>query len=90
MIGKRTDIGVQYPVHLGAADPDHQRIQRIVLAAPRPEPVQYPKEIFLVDRVQHHGGRPLDDLVFQGSDIAGITHLIQLAFGKMVGDGPSW
>ena len=67
-IEKRPDIGVQYPVHLAAADPDHQRIQRIVLAAPRPEPVREPEEIFLVDRVQHHGDRPLDDLVFQGGD----------------------
>jgi hypothetical protein len=33
------DAGVQYPVHLALADPDRQRIQRIVLAAPWPEPV---------------------------------------------------
>ena len=62
------DVGVQYAVHLGAGDPDHQRIQRIVLAAPGPEPVREPEEVFLVDRVQHRDRGPLDDLVLQGGD----------------------
>src|SRR4051794_10164300 len=37
---ERPDVGVEYVVHLSAADPDDQRIQRIMLAAPRPEPVR--------------------------------------------------
>src|SRR5207244_4360595 len=32
---------------------------------PRPESVREPEEVFLVDRVQHLDGRPLDDLVLQ-------------------------
>jgi hypothetical protein len=30
---ERSDVGVQYVVHFLAADPDDQRIQRIMLAA---------------------------------------------------------
>src|SRR6476646_2076824 len=46
-------VGIQYPVHLAPVDPDRQRVQRIVLSAPRPEPVVEPQEIFLPDRIQH-------------------------------------
>ncbi len=59
------NIGVQYPVHLRAFDSDRQRIQRVVLAAPRPEPIREPEEVLLVDRVQHLDERPLDDLILQ-------------------------
>ena len=48
--------------------PTVQGIQRIVLAAPGPEPVREPEEVLLVDRVQHRDRRPLDDLVLQGGD----------------------
>ena len=37
-------------------------------AAPRPEPVREPEEVFLVDRAQHCGRRPLDDLVLERRD----------------------
>src|SRR6476469_2442861 len=53
---------------LPAVDPDTERIQRIVRAASRPEPVRDSEELFLVDRVQQRGHRPLDDLVLQGRD----------------------
>jgi hypothetical protein len=58
------DISVEYPVHLSLRDPDRERIQRIVRAAPGSEPVQAEK-ILLVDGVQHLDHRPLDDLVLQ-------------------------
>src|SRR5260370_6441815 len=51
-----------------AADSDEQRVQRIMLAAPRPEPVREPEEILLVDRTQHCRRGPLDHLVFQSRD----------------------
>jgi hypothetical protein len=41
-IEEARDIGVQYPVHLPLADPNRQRIQRIVLSASRSEPVAEP------------------------------------------------
>jgi hypothetical protein len=37
---ERPDVGVEYEVHFLAADPDDQRVQRIVLAAFRPEPIR--------------------------------------------------
>ncbi len=62
------NIGVQYPVYLRAGDPGRQRVQRIVLAAPRPEPIREPEEVCLVDRVQHLDNGPLDNLVLQRRD----------------------
>ena len=47
------------------SSPDVERIQRVMLAAPRPEPVREPEKVRLVDGVQHLDRRALDDLVFQ-------------------------
>src|ERR1051325_8990764 len=63
---ERPNVGVENEVHLPAADPDNQRVQRIMLAAPWPEPIREPEEIFLVDHAQHGRRGPLEDLVFQG------------------------
>jgi hypothetical protein len=49
-------------------DPDRQRIQRIMRAAPRPEPVGETDKVLLVDGVEHLDHRSLDDLVLQGGD----------------------
>jgi hypothetical protein len=38
--------------HLPAVYPNTERIQRIMRAAPRPEPIRDPKEAFLVDRMR--------------------------------------
>src|SRR5205085_11688564 len=65
LVEERSDVGVQYEAHLLAVDPDAERIQRIVRAAPRPESIRHAEEVFLVDRVQQHDHRPLDDLVLQ-------------------------
>ena len=46
-------------------DPDRQRVQRIVLAAPRPESVREAEKVLLVDGVEHLDDGPLDDLVLQ-------------------------
>src|SRR3954469_10928170 len=60
------DVGVDDPAHpLCFAYPDHQGIQRIVLAAPGPETVREPEEVFLIDLVQYGGGCSLDDLVLK-------------------------
>ena len=37
-------------------------------AAPGPEPIREPEEVFLVDRAQHRSRGPLDDLVLKGCD----------------------
>src|ERR1700722_7823319 len=65
---ERPDIGVQYETHLLAADPDVERVQRIMLAALGPEPIREPEEIHLVDLAQHRRHRSLDDLVFERGD----------------------
>src|SRR5215831_18137170 len=65
---KRPDIGVEYEVYFLGADPDDERIQRIVLAASRSEPVRKTEEFFLVNRTEHCCHGPLDDLVFKGCD----------------------
>ena len=65
-VEERSDIGVQYIAHLLAVDPNAERIHRVVRAAPRPESIREPEEIFLGDRVQQRGHRPLDNLVLKG------------------------
>src|SRR6266576_2866094 len=67
-IEKTSDVDLKYPVHPCAGDPDHQGVQRIVLAALGAEPIRKAKEILLVDRIQHRGSRPLDDFVFEGGN----------------------
>jgi len=60
-------IGYRHPIcNLGAGDADHQRVQRIVLAAPGSKSIREPEEFLLVDRVQHRNRRPLDDFVLKG------------------------
>ena len=49
-------------------DPHTERVQRIVRAASRPEPIRDSEKVFLVDRVQQRDHRSLDNLVLQGGD----------------------
>src|SRR5262245_19599649 len=79
LVKERSDVGVQYEAHLLAVDPDAERIQRIMRAAPRPEPVREPEEVFLVDRVQQRGHSPLADLVLQGGDRERALSAVRLA-----------
>jgi hypothetical protein len=67
-VEERPDVGVQYPVHFLAVNPDHERVKRIMRAASRPEPIREPEEVLLVDRVEHRSRRSLDDLVLQRRD----------------------
>src|SRR5271157_3814891 len=76
---ERPDIGVEYVVHLLAADPDDERIQRIVLTALGSESIREPEEVFLVDRAQHRRRGPLDDFVFRAATASG--RLLPSSFG---------
>ena len=67
MVEKAADIRVQHPVHL-LREPDRQRVQRIMLGTPRPEPVGEAPEVRLVDRVQHLRDGALENLVLQRRD----------------------
>src|SRR3979490_207772 len=59
-VEERLDVGVQYEVHLPAGNPDTEGVVR---RPARTEPVREPEEVFLVDRVQDRGRRPLDYFV---------------------------
>src|SRR5712672_3380306 len=68
-VEKRLDVGVQYPVHLLALDPDHERIHSIMRAASGPEAIREPVKsmsFVLVDRIEHFDHSPLDNFIFQG------------------------
>src|ERR1700757_820499 len=45
-IEESRDIGVHYPVHLRAGNPDGQGVRRVMLAASRSEPVREPEYTF--------------------------------------------
>ena len=59
---------IQHPVHLLARDPDVQRVQCIVLAAPWPESVRKAQKVLFPDLVENRPYRVLDDFVFQRRD----------------------
>ena len=51
------DIRIEHPVHAFPDDSDMDRVQRIMLATPRPEAIGKSDEVFLVNRLQHlHNG----------------------------------
>src|SRR5439155_18070975 len=62
------DIRVEHPVHVLPFDPDRERIQRVMRAAPWPETVGEAPEIHLIDGVEYLDDAPLGDLVFQRGD----------------------
>ena len=65
---KVADVRIEHPVHPLSLDPDREGIQRIMRAAPRPEPIREAPEVHLVDGAQHLDDRPLNDLVLQRRD----------------------
>jgi hypothetical protein len=65
---KLFDVGVEHPVHLLPFDADRERIQRIMRAAPGPEPIGEAEEVLPVNGVEHLDDGPLEDLVLQRGD----------------------
>jgi hypothetical protein len=53
------DVRIEHPVHPLPFDPDRQRIQRVMGATPRPEPIGEAQEVLLVDGVEHLDDGPL-------------------------------
>src|SRR5947208_7822776 len=68
VIEKAADVSVQNVVHLLLQERVRQRIQRVMLAAPRAETIRKAQKVFLVDRIEDGDHGLLDDLVFQGRD----------------------
>src|SRR5580692_3936165 len=64
-IEKAAYINIEHPVHFSRQQSRIERVQRLMLASPRPEPVRKSEKIRFVDSVQHLDRRTLDDLIFQ-------------------------
>src|SRR5882762_2480506 len=64
-IEKVANIQIEHPVHLSRQQSRIERIQRLMLASPWPEPIGESEKIRFVDSVQHLDRRALDDFVFQ-------------------------
>ena len=68
VVEKATDVGIEHPVHLLPFQSHSKRVQRLMRAAARAEPVGEAFEVDLVNLVEdrHHG--LLDDFVLQCRD----------------------
>src|SRR5271167_2028709 len=64
-IEKVANIQIEHPVHLSRQQSRVERVQRLMLASPGPEPIRESEKIRFVDGVQYFDGRALDDFVFQ-------------------------
>jgi hypothetical protein len=56
---------VEHPVHPSPVNADMESVQRIMLAATRPESVGESHKVLLVDRLQYRHDCLLDNLVLQ-------------------------
>src|SRR6516162_2390295 len=64
----QSERGVKHVVHLLLQERIGQRIQRIVLAAPRPETIREAEKVLLINLIEDGGHCVLDDLVLQRRD----------------------
>ncbi len=65
------DVDLRNPPALHVHRLVPQRVQRLMRRAPRPEAVRAVHEVLLVDGVQRHHDRTLQDLVLEGGDTDG-------------------
>ena len=66
VVEKTPNVSIQNVVHLLLQERVRQRIQRIMLAAPRAKSIRKTEKVFLVDLVEDGDHGMLDDFVFQG------------------------
>ena len=66
IVEKAGYVCIENPVRLLPHDPHPKRIQRIMLASPRPEPIGEPQEVLFVNLVEDRYDRLLNDLILQG------------------------
>src|ERR1700678_1817881 len=64
-IEKVANINIEHPVHFSRQQSRVERIQRLVLAAPGPEPIGKTEKVRFVDSAHHLERRALDNLVSQ-------------------------
>ena len=79
-VEERPEVGVEDPVDPLPGDPGGERVQRVVLATPGPEPVAEAEELRLVDRRQDGHHRGLDDLVLQRRDAERPSPAVRLRY----------
>jgi hypothetical protein len=65
VVEKSPNVQVQHPVHSLPRDSYRQRIQRLMLATPRPKPVGESQEVVLIDLVENRDHGVLDNLILQ-------------------------
>jgi hypothetical protein len=53
MIQEASKVEVEHPAHLLDVYPCRQRIERLVLAPPRPNPIREVEEFRFVDGIEH-------------------------------------
>src|SRR6201997_951883 len=66
IVEKARDVSVQNVVHLLLQERVRQRIQRVMLAAPRAKTIREAEKILFVNLVEDGGHGVLDDFVLQG------------------------
>src|SRR4029077_919485 len=68
VIEKSSNVGSQNVVHLLLQERVRQRIQCLMLAAPRTKPIRVPEKVFLVNLVEDGNHGLLDKFVFDSRD----------------------
>src|SRR5271166_2864601 len=66
VIEKSSDVGIKNVVHFLLQERVRQRIQRLMLAAPRAKPIREAEKVFLVNLVEDSDHGLLDNFVLQG------------------------
>src|SRR5437899_6885512 len=64
VIEESPNVGIKHVVHLLLQERVRQRIQRLMLAAPRTKPIREAAKVFLVNLVEDGNYGMLDNLVF--------------------------
>src|ERR1700693_1554757 len=68
IIEKSSNVGIKNVVHLLPQEHIRQRIQRLMLAAPRAKTIRETEKVLLVNLVYDSDRGLLDDLIFQSRD----------------------
>src|SRR5260370_16721005 len=66
IVEKASDISIQNVVHLLLQERVRQRIQRVMLTAPRAKAIREAEKILFIYLIEDRGHGVLDELIFQG------------------------
>src|SRR3954447_14034139 len=70
-VEKLSDVDLDHPPAPDLHQPMPEGVQRLVRRAARPEAIRADQEVLLVDRLQDHRHRTLEDLVLERGDADG-------------------